>query len=703
MNEGNCRVSGAVFEPRSYSLDSGEMRTVFQADENGLRLCSLSDRDGREWIGETGDGNILWKLSLVTPDERTVDVNSSEAVLTECTADSDRLRFSWQLSVDGKALDVRVAVRCEKGSALSYWSLECDLPDNYKLLRLDFPIIPNIKLHEDLKMAVPSGWGLEHDVKPGISYEGTYPSWQAAMQFLAFYYEGKGLYIGMHDPAANHKHFTVKTGEDTAGFSCANWLGLPKQGGGTARLLYEAVIGVFNGDYCDATQIYRNFTFDTPWGNSGPVSKRPIPDWLKNTDLWIRPDGSPEANVELTRQALEYFDVPTSLHWYRWHVIPYDTLYPEYFPPLPGFAEGIKELQDAGSHVVPYINGRLCDPNSITWNDENGYRSAARQQNGDPYTEIYGSKVPLNVMCPYTLQWQEKVAYLVDRLIQECGANGVYIDQIACAEAKLCFNEDHGHLPGGGSFWVDGYRTLLEKVRSKLPEGHIITTEENAECWIDQFDALLLVNTPASEQKIIPLFPAVYSGRVVTYGFLYYAPDDIQKSIPFRMKTAQALIFGSQLGWIQPWRIMAPEATKEAEYLRNLARCRHYAHDFLTYGRFIGLLDVEGDNPRVSCQASKPFGGTYTIDIPSVTASAWLAEDGRLGVVLANISDDKQDVHVSLPLDKAGMRPEAGIEMEVYGSEGLIRSSKSHSEDCWLEVPGGRALVLWVTQNKMAG
>jgi hypothetical protein len=34
---------------------------------------------------------------------------------------------------------------------------------------------------------------------------------------------------------------------------------------------------------------------------------------------------------------------------------------------------------------------------------------------------------------------------------------------------------------------------MLDEIRKDLPKGKILTTEENIECFIDLFDALLLV------------------------------------------------------------------------------------------------------------------------------------------------------------------------------------------------------------------
>jgi hypothetical protein len=687
-----------VEEGRDIILTSGKLTLTFQVVGKRLELKGLAEglSPGKEWLAEFPAIGDLWRLDCLGPDGSVREIGSTEAGISGVRRFSDKVEFRWIAGSGTEAFVVTMRVRCPSGSPISYWFLKARIPNGWKIVRADFPILPNIKLDKGLKMAVPAGWGLEYRVKPGVRFEGTYPSILAAMQFASFYNRGRGLYIGAHDVRANHKTMSMSADDSAASFRFINWTEIPEKGGGTYRVPYEAAIGVFRGDYYEAAQVYREFALTAPWAKAGPVSKRAIPQWVKDTDLWLRPDGSPEDNVEITKQALEYFGVPTSLHWYRWHVIPYDTLYPEYFPPLPGFAEGVKALQEAGAHVMPYINGRLCDPNSKTWTEEGGEQWAARRENGEPYTEIYGSKVPLNVMCPYTPQWQKKIAGLVHRLMSEVGVDGVYIDQIGAAAPVTCFSAGHGHLPGGGRFWVDGYRKLLDRVRKDLPEGKMITTEENAECWLDQFDALLLVNTPTGEPAPIPLFPAVYSERTITFGFLYFPVDDLQRSLPFRAKMARAFVWGAQLGWIQPGVIMSPEHAREAEFLRNLARCRRFGHDFVLSGNFLGAVNVRGDNPRLKGTASGSFGGTYRIDLPAVLGSAWLSEEGKLGVLLANMSDEPHAVEVTLPLAAAGIRASKGFDIEVFGSEGVIASSHDTSATQWVEVGTRGAIVLMV-------
>ncbi len=675
-------------------LSSGKLTLAFALCEGRLNLKGFARAGGCEWLNE-GPGE-LWKIEFLSPDGEKFELAGDEASLADIASIPPALKFTWTVRLRDETASVVVTVRLDKDDSLSYWSLEADLPDAWRIVRADFPITSNIKLRENLKLAAPNGWGMEYAMAPGVGYDGIYPSCAAAMQFVALYDRHEGIYIGAHDPKANHKRFRVQAEESGVAFTLVNYPSIPKDHH-TFRLPFEVAIGVFIGDYYDAAQIYREFTYTTRWGRAGPVSKRPIPQWVKATDLWLRPDGSPEDNVEVTRRALKYFGVTTSLHWYRWHVIPYDTLYPEYFPPLPGFVEGVQALQSEGAHVMPYINGRLCDPNSATWNDEGGSKWAALQEDGEPYTEVYGSKVPLNVMCPFTEEWQSKIAGIVDRLIRECGVDGVYIDQIAAAYAVQCFDPSHGHSIGGGSFWVEGYRKMLDRVRTLLPEDRMITSEENAECWIDQFDALLLVNTH-TDHPPIPLFPAVYSGRTINFGFMYLPADDLERSLPFRVKMGRGFLWGTQIGWIQPARIMAPDAVNEAEFLRNLARCRRFGHEFFTFGRFLGPVDARGDFPQLKGVATGSFGGEYEIDVPAVMACAWQSEAGDLAVALVNLSDRRESVSIEFPLEKAGLDPAEESFVDLYDPEGLCSPAKLRSTSARIEV-AQRSAVIAVVRN----
>jgi hypothetical protein len=630
-------------------------REETRAFAHGLVVALIGDALGPEWFQLPGKDDSLWRVALQGPGSATAELTSANTVFSGGRGVGDTATtLAWDGSLKDGQAQITLEVSSDRGARIVRLHLSATLPTGWRVVRADWPILPSILVEPGLKMAAPFGWGLEYDVKPGMSYEGTYPSLVASMPFVAFYRGGKGLYVGMHDKQGNHKHLAVKAGEGSVGVTCTHWPSDADTAGGRYSPEFDVAVAAFDGDYWNAAQIYRAFNRGTPWG--GPRGglrlanqTRPVPGWLKDIDLWLMPSAEPLKNVDACRKAGEFFGVPIALHWYNWHEIPFDTLYPDYFPAKPNFREGVKALQDAGFRVMPYINGRLCDPNSKTWTQEGADKAAARQADGKPYAEVYGSKVPLNVMCPYTRFWQGKIGGIVDRLVHECGVDGVYIDQIGAAGAVRCFDPDHGHSPGGGTFWFDGYRKMLDQIRARLPKDRMITTEENAECWNDQFDALLMVNTPSTGgRRIIPLMPAVYGGRLITFGFQYMSGDDIPKVLPFRAKMARAFLWGAQLGWINVDMIMADNARREAQFLRNLARARSGAHEFLLTGRFLGEAEVTGDLPRLKGEGSAG-SGKYSIDLPAVMATAWLAADGTLGLAVVNLSDEPRLVEVRPP------------------------------------------------------
>lgn len=131
--------------------------------------------------------------------------------------------------------------------------------------------------------------------------------------------------------------------------------------------------------------------------------------------------------------------------------------------------------------VVPYINARLFDFNAEIWNDDSQkcstkYRAprlgAPTMQ---PYIEVYGSGQSQAIMCPTTKFWQETISDIVSELTNKLGVDGVYLDQIAAAHAKLCFDESHGHPAGGGNYWLKGFQSLLDTVTKKSPGSMLIT------------------------------------------------------------------------------------------------------------------------------------------------------------------------------------------------------------------------------------
>ena len=609
-----------------------------------------------ELLAEPKESDPLWELEFRDAQGEHVSVSSADApaaVLDARAGDAAEIVLRWPgVPIGGSHVSVEAMIRVERGDPVTRWRLDVANPEQkLSLFRVSFPIIANAQALPRASLAFPTGWGLLFDdaLRAG-EVRGTYPSMTPAMQFMAVWRKEGGVYLAAHDPAATHKELACEPDAEAGRLRLSTDTYMTKVDHPAPRyaLPYEAAVGAFAGDWYDAARLHRAWAIEhAPWMSQGELrTRRSTPQWLKDIDIWCLGGGTPAEAVEPTKRFAAYFGVPTALHWYNWHQIPFDDHYPEYFPTKEGFAKGVADLQTAGIKVMPYINGRLWDPRTASWASENAEAACAKDEHMKRYEETYGSGVPLVVMCPYTEKWQAKVTSLVDRLVHECGVDGVYVDQISAAGAKLCFDPSHGHDIGGGGFWAAGYRRMLERARKTLPKDRMLTTEESADPWIDLLDAFLLVNTPPNRGEVIPLFPAVYGGRTITFGFQYFTGDDLDRSLPFRAKMARAFAWGAQLGWIGA-QIFDPKYAHEAEYLRNLAQCRHRAHEFLAYGEMIEPPAVRGVR-RIAISGSGTFGGDYHFTLPSVLCSAWRSDNGDVGIALTNMTDEEQTARVNL-------------------------------------------------------
>ncbi|MFC1453361.1 hypothetical protein ACFLSJ_08475, partial [Verrucomicrobiota bacterium] len=158
-----------------------------------------------------------------------------------------------------------------------------------------------------------------------------------------------------------------------------------------------------------------------------------------------------------------------------------------------------------------------------------------------------------------------------------------------------------------------------------------LTSEYNAEANMDGIDAFLIWVSREAEE--IPLITAAYSG----YSLYFGSPHPTNAGLnSFVMVQARDFIWGSQLGWMAP---SMPDPFKE--YLRTLGKLRVHARKFLTYGELVGELTPVSDPPSVS--AVWPLWGQPRLSTsPAVLSSIWRAEDGSLGLFLANVSDSPQ-------------------------------------------------------------
>ncbi len=655
---------------------AGELGLALQVETNGVRIRSLYDtRNQRELLATNQPPLFILKLRGV-PNKKEVDLTAEQGwQKTTFRATSGGFTLKWEKPLEAAyaGLMVIATARLDTKNHAILWQLQANNPrPDWSVWRVSFPRIALANLGKGSSMLFPRGPGEVQQnvaVRP-FSYRGSYPSGWCSMQFMAAYQEAGpmrtlypgviadstprpaisqspyGLYFAVHDPWGSTKDLGVVSQPESQSIQLFFDHPAPNMGmaGNPFTLSGEGVWQLLRGDWFDAATIYKNWVRQKArwWPVLNSTGRKDTPTWMRELNAWAMISGAPGDCVARVQQFQQTLGVPVGFHWYNWHQIPFDNDYPHYFPAKPGFAEGVHTLQNSGVMVMPYINGRLWDTQDQGAQDfeftQRALPASTKGEDGKPRIESYGSKetngspVRLAVMCPSTPLWQQTVQNTVLKLLQEIGTRAVYIDQVAAASPALCLDASHGHPLGGGHWWNEGYWKMLSDIRRIMPRGSMLTTECNGEPFIRWFDGYLTWHWQYDGQ--VPAFPAIYGGAIQMFGRAYRG--GATKDLALRMKAGQQLVFGEQIGWLDPKDI---QDVKNAEFFRQVVRVRDHFREYFYRGEMARPPRLTGVMSQV--KADWQWSGEWWVTTDAVLTGAWLIpKEKRLVLLLVNVSDD---------------------------------------------------------------
>jgi len=661
-----CVASTAIAERKAVQI--GEMTLLLKKTEQGLRILSLNDNaTGRELLAPDTPSLFGIELRHAKSAEQvtlTADSGWRRVEISDADASGQRV-ITFQEPADNRLKGISVEVKLLVSGAESslVWDLQVkNNSEQWALWQIIFPQVTVRYLGEGSSVFYPILSGIERSdfwdttEKKG----GRYPSGWTCMQYMAAYdAAGKtGLYVGMHDPFGSTKDIYARGLKDKHAVAFrfthpAADMGKP---GVDFELPGQATWQLLRGDWFDAATIYRKWVSREAkwWPEFGPYGRTDTPEWMRELPVWVMTGGAASDCVGRVKGFAEELGLPVGFHWYNWHRIPFDNDYPHYFPTKDGFAEGVEELKQAGVYAMPYINGRLWDTRdkkAEDWQFTSTARPATtKDEKGQPYTETYGSKetdgnsVTLAVMCPSTSLWQNRVRDIVLRLFNECGVNGVYIDQIAAASPRLCFDASHNHPLGGGHWWMEGYWKMLDAIRAAKPAECMLTTECNAEPYIKWFDGYLTWHWQG--QDMVPAFPAVYGSALQMFGRAYRGGPS--QDLANRMKAGQQLVFGEQIGWFGPEIIKRPDS---GQFLRDCIGLRWRLKKYFYAGRMARPPKLIGEIPKVT--ADWQWSGKWPITTPAIMTGAWrLQRENKVILLFVNVSDQTLTTNVQFDTEE---------------------------------------------------
>ncbi|MGM0490593.1 MAG: DUF6259 domain-containing protein [Planctomycetota bacterium] len=688
------------------SLSAGDLGLMLERAGTGFQLLQLADLDRRQSLLATSP-LPLFQVTIrhaKTAEEIRLAADAGWKRVEADTAREGSVTLRWRQPSDKRlgGLSVTVTGNLDPESDRIAWGFRIEnVPEPWGVWRGVFPQVSLSEPGEEAEIFYPRGAG---EVKAGawdedVRFAGTYPSGWLSMPFMAVYDRGNrtGLYTGIHDPLASTKDLTAESrpGDRAVDLSYTHPVPNMGQPGTGFELEGTAVWQLLRGDWFDAAVLYRDWVRQHArwYPQLGPNGREDTPEWMRELSCWALASGTPEQVVPATKAFQQAIGLPVGVHWYNWHQIPFDNDYPHYFPTKEGFAEGVAELQSDEVFVMPYINGRLWDTHDrgkdVFQFDEVALPAATKNEAGEPYTETYGSKesdgspVELAAMCPTTHVWKSKVREIVLRLMNECGVSGVYIDQVAAAKPRLCFDASHGHPLGGGHWWTQSYWDLLSRIDEEMPAGRILTTECNAEPYVHRFDGYLTWHWQYDGQ--VPAFPAVYGGAIQMFGRAYRGGPTKERAL--RMKAGQQLVYGEQIGWINPSVRNEPDSIA---FLRQVVHLRAKLIDYFVAGQMARPPRLKGDMPTVT--ADWRWSGEWPVTTDAVLTGAWrLADRDRVVLIFVNVSEKPCMASFDFKAANYGLAGETLQYREVTaeGREVAWRAGCPFSED--LNVPATSA------------
>lgn len=594
-----------------------------------------------------------------------------KAVKVEDNSRYIKFRFAGPENIE----NVIFVLKGVKGDNNISWSVDV-INDNrdWSVMSVTYPTPLMSAEHFDFFIPLTSGRVIKDAGNKGY-YRDSDEEFLVRMHHFAVYGANNGIYIGIEDGKSAVKRFIVEAKDKCADVH-VDFFGI--NGGKPANSF--SLYGVskwqyFEGDWYDATMIYADFVYKkAEWLPEIDENGRPdTPEKFKEIPFWVQDyipnsayqrDNRPRSLTNSLVQKPEGYwynavidlqkelNVPIAYHVYNWHEIPFNIEYPHFMPAKPEFNIGAQKLRENNIYVFPYINAMSWEArdfeagHEVTFENTGKY-GAAVKENGEfsvsvyPQTTISGEKSYLTAMCPSSSAWHDIINDVVKKMERELEIDGIYFDQVSCLIGKPCYNPEHNHPTGGGSYWVDGYNLMMEKISTGKPEESFYFSECNTEGYMKCFDGYLTWMWAASEE--VPAFPAVYAGYIQMLGRVTDGKKKEDKNF-FKYQTAKSLLYGQQIGWCNADVLYDEE---RLPFLKKIVQLRYKYTKLFNCSKMLRPPYVTTDVAPVVTGPTLKF--TSDVVMEQVLSGAWQYKDKSKTVIfLINVSNEEASYELSV-------------------------------------------------------
>ncbi len=669
---------------------------------NSVSTLRIDEKGGKILSFEGEKGNLLSNiqpplLTLLFRGEKGEKITTDVTKAKSCKMDFDDNRYTITYTdFEGIDLVATVHISYEENSNFINWRAGCvcdlqlewlefpsfsvedsffDKGGNSKIL---FPynegaIVKNITAREN------SGFKHFEPEYPSLGSYAMYPG-MVCSPFLEFLSDKGNIYIGAHDKANNTKHIDFYRADDGVKSVMRVYPGVT---GGTYETDFDIVLSVFEGDWQDGAEIYRNWLEE-----SGAIAlpkikeNKDLPEWYSESPIVITycvrghhdtdimdPSGLfPYINgmkyIDELSEKLNSKIMVILMHWEG--TAPWAP--PYVWPPYGGEA-ALKEYIDA-LHSKGHLLGVYCSgfgwtegSNIAEYNMEEAFKNKNLKDamclspEGElPLSEICTFQRYGYDLCPahhFTKETLKNEVLNMDK----AGIDYVQLlDQNHGGTAYFCYSKEHGHPSVPGRWQSAAVKDILQTIKNEIKNNDMLFGCESAAAEV--FIPELLYSDNRFELNFfigeaVPLYSYLYHEYLNNFmgnqvcGEGAISPYENKLSLQYRL--AYSFTAGDYLtlvindrGRVQwAWgqsifsnRYM-PDEDAAITLVKNMNAWRKGEFKkYLHSGKMVKPLKPETDTKIKITFASK------TEVTSPLLASSYMAADGKIGHFIVNFINE---------------------------------------------------------------
>lgn len=591
---------------------------------------------------------------------------------------------------DASALRVRVAVR-DVGNLIVEWVdvpgivVPNDLVGAGGTSRIVWPATEGVLVEDvTLRERGPFRAADPDDYYPSNGWVGDYPG-ECCCQFMAYYGETGGLYLGVHDPESGVKKLEYYS-EPSGGIRLEVKLFPGVQRGSDFEMDYDIVLQAFRGDWYEAASIYRDWYEASYPKKPQPVAEnRSLPSWYADSPVVVIypvrghvDTGQMEPNADyypythaapMIHNLAERLGSPVLVLLAHWEgTAPWAPPYG--WPPYgdqADFAEFVRQLHADGNLVGLYFSGLSWTNTSVLDPAYDLREEFERQGLAAMMATAPDGSLPNARICNGPIRWGYDICPSTEfasdvaagEVLSAAGAGCDYVqffDQNIGGKPAFCYSSKHAHPPIPGGMQIEAMQGILQRIETQLRELGVQTVVgcEGAasEPFIEGLPfSDLRFNIAYFWGKPIPLYEYLYHRYVSNFMgnqnpiHQVFALEEDSPNLLMRM--AHAFVAGNALtlvlkgegrvawGWSTPWEVTGPDHDETVAFAARLnAWRRGVGWPYLFCGTMARPFPI-GGVPTIAIR--RVDGSEETFD--AVLTSRWKGENGREAQVLVNYGD----------------------------------------------------------------